>query len=460
MRQISDFAVILSMLLCYLGYAWAANKFCKKYLKISKRNELLFFVFLLSGSALLNLWNERHLIPYIISALLSHLFVMGLVLLLFQGDRRKKLLAAAILVAVTKLTGNFCESFLSCAALLLLRTVKNTEVSFLNEWEICFIVCIRCAMQMLVLVWMSKHPVSVYGGETTKWYAVPAVPLLAVTAVIDVADWGASNGIFVRSGETMEFYYNQLFSYAGMCVLTALSMLAVGCYLFGMDRIYLEQKKIGRYETQLAAYKMLWEHYSRSERLRHDMKNHIIALAGLLENKEWEKMRDYLRQLEDNGNLRSGEDITGNKAVDAILYQKRKAAEEKNITWECDMQMPRECHINEFDLCILFGNLLDNALEACKKLPEQECRFITIQSKTIKRCFCMEVKNSTDKNTQWKPGVTGKEEPEEHGIGLLNVADMVHKYDGVMKIEVRDGIFLISILLPLHDAVHDIRQTV
>ena len=60
-----------------------------------------------------------------------------------------------------------------------------------------------------------------------------------------------------------------------------------------------------------------------------------------------------------------GGDLTGNKAVDALLYQKRKQAEEEDIKWECDMQMPKECCINEFDLCVLIGNILDNALEAC-----------------------------------------------------------------------------------------------
>ena len=78
---------------------------------------------------------------------------------------------------------------------------------------------------------------------------------------------------------------------------------------------------------------MLAEQYRQSERLRHDMKNHIIALSALSRNQEWEKIDGYLRNMGDIV-LDAGGDMTGNKAVDALLYQKRKRAEEDT----CDYQ--------------------------------------------------------------------------------------------------------------------------
>ena len=99
-------------------------------------------------------------------------------------------------------------------------------------------------------------------------------------------------------------------------------MFAAGFYVFGMNRIYFEQEKSSQYHSQVAVYKMLTEQYRQSERLRHDMKNHVIALSALFQNKEWEKMGDYLKNMEGSG-LEDGGDMTGNKAVDALLYQKR-----------------------------------------------------------------------------------------------------------------------------------------
>lgn len=94
-------------------------------------------------------------------------------------------------------------------------------------------------------------------------------------------------------------------------------------YVFGMNRIYLEQEKSSRYRLQNTVWQRITEQYQQSERLRHDMKNHIVALSALFQNKEWEKMGDYLKKMGDSG-MDAGGDLTGNKAVDALLYQKRK----------------------------------------------------------------------------------------------------------------------------------------
>ena len=97
----------------------------------------------------------------------------------------------------------------------------------------------------------------------------------------------------------MGLYYDQLFSFAEFLVLDLLSIAATGFYVFGMNRIYLEQEKSGQYHSQIAVYKMLAEQYRQSERLRHDMKNHIIALSALSRNQEWEKIDGYLRNMGD-----------------------------------------------------------------------------------------------------------------------------------------------------------------
>lgn len=126
--------------------------------------------------------------------------------------------------------------------------------------------------------------------------------------------------------------------------------------------------------------------------------------------------------------LETGGDMTGNKAVDALLYQN--------------------------------GNLLDNALEACRRMQFHEHRFIRIRAKTVKKCFLLEVKNSMDRAETYIEGWTNKDNTREHGIGLLNVGDVADKYNGAVDIEAGEGIFTISILIPLNDAAYDIKTTV
>lgn len=450
MKQLSDYTDILIMAPFVLGYLWAAGQFCKKFLGASKRREWLFLIFSLCGWLFSSILGRMYTNLYIFSVLLSPIFFMGLVVLFFCSDREKRILAASMLMVSVRLAADFVGSFLSCLALFFLHMVKKIPEPFLKDWENGLICGISYCVVILTVCWMSKHLEAVFCGKRGKWYLILAVPLLAIVVIYDVASLGASNGIMVRSGGNMGLYYDQIFSHAGFFVLSLLSMAATGFYVFGMNRLYLEQEKSNRYHTQIAVYQMLAEQHSRSERLRHDMKNHIIALSALSRNKEWEKIDDYLKSMEDIA-LDAGGDMTGNKAVDALLYRKRKQAEEENIKWECDVQMPKGCCINEFDLCVLFGNILDNALNACERMHGEEGRFINIQARTVKKCFLLEVKNSMDRMEKYADGSANKGDSQEHGIGLLNVGDVVDKYNGAVNMEAEKGIFIISILMPLND---------
>ena len=357
------------------------------------------------------------------------------------------------------LAAESCASFLSCLVLLYLHIVKNIPEPFFTDLESGLLSGIGYCFAIWVIYRMSGQLEAVFCGKRKKWYVMLAVPLLVIITLHEVAGWGASNGIMVRSGGGMGLYYDQIFSQAGFLVLMLLSMAAAGAYVFGMNRIYLEQEKSDRYHSQIAVYKMLAEQHRQSERLRHDMQNHIIALTALSRNKEWEKLGKYLKNMKDIA-LDTDGDMTGNRAVDALLYQKKRQAAEESIRWECDVQIPGECRINEFDLCVLFGNILDNALEACGRMGRDECRFIHIQAKAVKKCFLIEARNSMDRTEKFTGGFTNKEDSQEHGIGLLNVGDVVYGYDGALHTEAENGIFLISVLIPFPDAAHDIKTAV
>ncbi len=459
MKQLSDYVDILVVVPFCLGYLWAAGKFCMKFLGASKKRERLFLIISFCSLLLRNILGRRYPDLYSFFAVSGSIFFVGLVMLFFRSDREKRILAASILIMVIKLVSEFCASLLDCLMLFFLHTVKKIPEPLFGDWGGGLVSGIGYCFAIFAIYLMSKRLEPVFCGKPRKWYVILAVPLLAIVTVYDMASLGASNGIMVRSGGDMGLYYDQIFSHSEFLVLAFLSMAAAGFYVFGMNRIYLEQEKSGRYHSQIAVYKMLAEQYRQSERLRHDMKNHIIALSALSRNKEWEKLDDYLINMEGTA-LDTAGDLTGNKAVDAILYQKQRQAEWENIKWECDVRMPKECCINEFDLCVLFGNILDNALEACGRMRGDECRFINIQAKTVKKCFLIEVKNSMDKAEKFTEGCTNKGDSQKHGIGLMNVSDVVDSYNGAVHKEFGKGIFVISILMPFPDTAHGIKTAV
>ncbi|MCX4270185.1 MAG: GHKL domain-containing protein [Lachnospiraceae bacterium] len=469
--MIQSLAVALMVLGFCLGYIGVIYMFCKKYLDITRTNEKIFVVSLFVGKIGFYTLCRYGFISNIIFVVWEHLFFVGLMVAVFREEIEKKLLAASMLIAATTLTENFFIACFSGLMLWFLHMVKRVPNPVLSTWQSDGIVCISWGIVILAVYWLTRCSESVFECKTKKWYMISALPLFAVTAVVDVANWGASYGILVRSGGNMGLYYDQIFSYAEFCILTVLSAFAAGFYIFGMNKIDLEQKKSDQYHLQIMAYKMLEEQYCQAERLRHDLKNHFIALAGLLEKKEWEKMGCYLKEMENSAGLGISEEMTGNRVVDVLICQKRKLAEQRNIAWECEVQIPKECGIHEFDLCVLFGNILDNAVEACER--RKDCRqhpFIVIQSGMVKKCFLLEVRNSagrigncsnyTKGMGEYKGRFRDKGELISHGIGLLNVKDVVRRYNGVMNIEMQEGVFVISILIPLNRAEHDIKQVI
>ena len=385
-----------------------------------------------------------------------------------NGRAEQAVRAASMLVTVitlASLADIFADSLFSCLLLVWKHTVGHIDVPFFTEEESVLSGQISFAIAIVSVYVMRKRIGTVFRGKPWRWYAVLTLPLLVVEAVIFMANWGASHGVLFRRGGNMGLYYDQIFSYVGWGILSALSMFGAGVYVFGMDRIYLEQKKAAQYQSQAAVYQMIEQQYSQAERLRHDLKNHVLALRGLWEERAWDKLGDYLKRMEDSAQFGANEEATGNRAVDALLFQKRKMAEDRQIVWECDVQIPKRCRISEFDLCVLFGNILDNAVEACMRLQQGEREagrrpFINVQARTVKKCFLLEVKNSMRDAEKQESRFAEKENPQRHGIGLLNVGDVVRGYDGVMNTEMQNGVFDISVLLPIGVSAYDMDRVV
>lgn len=456
MKEMTEIYIIGMLIVTFAGYALSFNKFCEKYLGKSRLKGRGFTAVFFLGLTLMWFILEKWYVPYILAAICRHALFFCLVLLMFRESIGKKIFAVSLLITTSELVKNLSCSIFSCLILFLLNRKSSEPTTVLGIVEDYGIGCISFWIAILAVNWLARRLTSVFSDKVNKWYLIQSVSLLFIVVIVDVVNFGASIGISVVSNvngaKYWNIYHNEILNHVAIFILTVLSMGVAGLLIFGMDRIYMEQKKREQYKAQVAFYRMLEEQYSQMERVRHDFKNHIISLGGLLENRQWEKMESYLIRMMESGNLGSSEEVTGNQVVDALIYQKRKQAEQEGISWECGMQIPRNFSMEEFDLCVLLGNILDNAIEACERLSGEEERFIQIQSGMVKKCFFIEVKNSTNIS---ELGCSQKEKAKEHGIGLWNIKDTVHKYNGVVNTEIKNNIFLISILLPFVPADYD-----
>lgn len=181
---------------------------------------------------------------------------------------------------------------------------------------------------------------------------------------------------------------------------------------------------------------------------RHDYHNHIQTLLALSGDEP--KTREYLLKLNDD--LTSVDTVikTGNVMVDAILNSKLSLIKAKSIKVSAKAVVPPSLQISEIDLCVIIGNLLDNAMEAALKQPEAESRFIRVFIGILKGQLYVSVTNSTCGEIK-KSGKTylSTKNSASHGFGLMRVDRIVEKYHGYINRQNEEGAFATEIMLPL-----------
>ena len=138
-------------------------------------------------------------------------------------------------------------------------------------------------------------------------------------------------------------------------------------------------KRIGRFQSELIENQIreTQNMYNQVRGWRHDYRNHIQNMKILLSEGNYDKLNGYLNELAEDLNTVDTVIKTGNVMADAVLNSKLTTAQKANIKVTVKAGVPDDIVMSDVELCAVMGNLLDNALEACMKLPEEE-RFLRI----------------------------------------------------------------------------------
>lgn len=180
----------------------------------------------------------------------------------------------------------------------------------------------------------------------------------------------------------------------------------------------------------------------------HDLKHHIIALRAE-ENKE--KRNAYLDQMEDEIRNYEAQNKTGNQVLDTFLTAKSLYCMREKIALTYVVDGARLDFMDVMDICSIFGNALDNAIECEKKIPETEKRMIHVSMFVQQTFLIIRFENYCEGELDFEQNlpVTTKKQAEFHGYGLKSLRHTVHKYGGEVDIDVEDQWFRLKILIPL-----------
>lgn len=185
-----------------------------------------------------------------------------------------------------------------------------------------------------------------------------------------------------------------------------------------------------------------------TRRLRHDMKNHLVSILALAQESGDCKVADYVNDLYRVFSPGGGTVSTGHIVVDSMLNHKILLAAEQGILLQADVAVPERLAIEDVDLTILLGNLLDNAIE---NFDRDAGSHIEIGIRFDKKRLFITCVNPYRGVRRRKSNLyaTLKPDKERHGYGLSNIANVARKYDGEVKIWDEDNVFRVELMLYL-----------
>ena len=217
-------------------------------------------------------------------------------------------------------------------------------------------------------------------------------------------------------------------------------------------KYFVEQQQVHAMQERMEEMEQF---YDGIRRMKHEMKNHMTNIRGLLESGNFGEMEQYITRMDESMDVLPLSIKTGNAVTDVIMNDKQKAADKQGIHFQSEFIYPKSGRYDAYDIGIIVSNLLQNALEACEKMSAGS-KYISISSSRKRKFFLIEVKNSyegervMDADRNLPISTKGKETAGKdflHGIGLSNVKREAEKYMGDVDIKIKKNEFSVTVLL-------------
>lgn len=217
-------------------------------------------------------------------------------------------------------------------------------------------------------------------------------------------------------------------------------------YELEMERVEAQERSEAEYEY----YSHLEEEQERIRLLYHDINNHIACIKEVAS--EQAEVVKYIDALEKDMQGTRTTYKTGCSVVDAILRQKSMVCEKNNINLTVNLNLSACDFMENKDLCSIFANALDNAIEACEKITSSYAqRYIYMESQVRQGFLIIKIKNSKEHTNRWvnKVLVTQKKDKKLHGLGLKNIKRALEKYEGQYVIKEETYEFYLKLVIPV-----------
>lgn len=240
-------------------------------------------------------------------------------------------------------------------------------------------------------------------------------------------------------------------SYHVLTVEIALFLLInfVVFYLYDKLSLKIAQEAESRAQLRvqsnyLKQYELMKLSMDSIRTLKHDLKNHFMTIQAFVQNQNYEELNHYIFEIAKLPDLQKQYVNTGNMVLDSVLNFKIFEAEQSGVSFDLDIQFPADLDLNAYDVTVILGNLIDNAVQASKS------KQVNIKIRYDKGRVLLKIQNDFKGTIRLKKDGTitsTKKDPQQHGIGLKSVKHVVEKYDGMLDIELQGALFLVFVML-------------
>lgn len=354
--------------------------------------------------------------------IITNLLLIYLITLIYKGKQKKKILVTFLIYGINMI----CDiiAVYSCNDYIV---GKNQ-----NEMTAYITVFLIAVCEFIIEKFLVKNIKEDFIPQ--YWSILIAIPIISIVLLMIMVMNNLNHRVVLVSMGTGILFINLLIFYLYDVLLSA----------------YVKLEENAIFERQMEGYlnqlNIMMQSEEKMIALRHDMKHHLNELSILASRNEDSEVIHYIQNMYTYLSNPNEYVSSGNKGVDSLLNYMLNKANSILESVNYQINVPKELEIPSFDLTIIVGNLLENAIDAAK---DSEEKWIEVLLNYERGMLFIRIRNSYS-NVVQKQGevyITTKKKKQEHGIGLQNVKKVVDNYKGEMQILAQDNIFDVKIIL-------------
>lgn len=377
--------------------------------------------------------------PYILKYILYFLAFLFIIYicLVFEESISKKIFAMFSIWL-------FSTILLFIAIVILDASPVNADVNTYQYHVYVIRICLEALLLPVVYFKVSKHYKKVMRIIPDKMINLMSLyPFTSFFLIINQVTYGQLPN------------FNSVFDVLLVLVLISLGYMLIFTGIASSSKVislkYNYQIIENQVESQRQNYQKLNESLQQMYTAKHDFRQHISAIGSMMQMQKLEEALEYIHQFHQNELSNRLPTLCHNFAADSIVKYYMSLAISKSISFQPQLNIPEDIGINPLDLCVVLGNCLENAIEACEKLGDDNEKIIKIESHIVGALLVIKISNNYNGQI-FKVGETIQSTKNDasqvtHGIGLISVRETVHQYNGNLDINYTQDEFEVDIIM-------------